>query len=145
MPTNYNAPAGVIVGGTFTDPISYANFGYVSYFNETVTGTAYNTALDPDVHVNILEGQINPSFASAPLPTSVTTTSTMGTSAPATGGSNSSSTTTTTTNFIAIPTKSTVLGGVISTSHGGNPDGNDFAGIFAADTAGVFVGVLPTQ
>lgn len=40
----------------------------------------------------------------------------------------------------AVPTKSTVLGGVVSTFHG---DEADFAGIFAADTRGVFVGPLP--
>jgi hypothetical protein len=40
-----------------------------------------------------------------------------------------------------LPKKSTVLGGVISTPHG---DEADFAGIFAADTRGVFVGVIPT-
>jgi hypothetical protein len=150
VPTNYNAPAGVTVGGTFQNPIDYANFGYVSYFNELPTGTAYNTAIDPNIHVNILQGAINPSFASTPLPMSVTTTTSSG-SASSTGGTSSSSsasssaTTTTTTSFIAIPTKSTVLGGVISTSHGNNPDGNDFAGIFAADTSGVFVGQIPAQ
>ena len=42
----------------------------------------------------------------------------------------------------SAPTNSTVLGGVVSTSHGDNAD---FAGIFAADTRGVFVGPLPTQ
>jgi hypothetical protein len=144
-PSNYNAPAGTVTGGTFTAPVVYANFGYVSYFNETPTGTAYNTAIDPNVHVNILQGSINPSFASAPLPTSVTTTTTSGTAAGVGGGATSSATTTTTTSFIAIPTKSTVLGSVITTSHGANPDGSDFAGIFAADARGVFVGVLPTQ
>jgi hypothetical protein len=40
-----------------------------------------------------------------------------------------------------LPKTSTVLGGVISTPHG---DDADYAGIFAADTRGVFVGVLPT-
>jgi hypothetical protein len=45
---------------------------------------------------------------------------------------------------LPLPTKSTVLGGVISTSHGSNPDAYDFAGIFAADTRGVFVGTLPS-
>ena len=33
-----------------------------------------------------------------------------------------------------------LFGGVVSTPHG---DGADFAGIFAADTTGVFVGTLP--
>jgi hypothetical protein len=41
---------------------------------------------------------------------------------------------------IPLPTQSTVLGGVISTQHG---DESDFAGFFAADTRGVFVGQMP--
>jgi hypothetical protein len=44
-----------------------------------------------------------------------------------------------------LPSKSTVLGGVVSTSHGTLPDSADFAGLFAADTLGVFVGTLPTS
>jgi hypothetical protein len=51
-------------------------------------------------------------------------------------------TSTVTSDSIALPTKSTVLGGVVSTPHG---DSQDFAGIFAADTRGVFVGPLPQQ
>jgi hypothetical protein len=149
VPTNFNAPAGTVEVGTFplNNPINifYANFGYLSYANETLIGTAYNTTIDPNVHVNILPGAINPSFATAPLPTSVTTTTTTGTTAPLSGGANASATTTTTTSNLAIPSKSTVLGGVIMTSHGSNPDGADFAGIYAADTSGVFVGVIPTQ
>jgi hypothetical protein len=39
-----------------------------------------------------------------------------------------------------FPQKSTVLGGVISTPHG---DEADYAGVLAADTRGVFVGILP--
>jgi hypothetical protein len=150
VPTNYNAPAGVVVGGTFANPIDYANFGYVSYFNMIATGTAFNTAIDPNIHVNILEGAINPSFATAPLPSSVTTTIQSGSTSTlnqtaTSSGSSLTSTVTTTTNFIALPTKSTVLGGVIMTSHDGNPDGFDFPGIFAADARGVFVGPLPSQ
>jgi len=38
------------------------------------------------------------------------------------------------------PSKSTVDGGVITTAHA---NGSDHAGIFAADTSGVFVGTLP--
>ena len=149
VPTNYNAPAGIIFSGTFPagNPVQQRpNYGYVSYSNETSDrAPAYNTMIDPDVHVNILTGAINPSFASPPLQTSVTTTTSSGTAAGATGGATSSATTTTTTTFVAIPTTSTVLGGVITTSHGNNPDGSDFAGIYAADARGVFVGVLPTQ
>ena len=142
VPTNYNAPAGTVEVGSFPlnnpsntfDP----NYSYLSYANETLIGTAFNTAIDPNIHVNILPGAINPSFASTPLPSSVT-----GTGVPPSSGGGVS--VVATTSFLAIPTKSTVLGGVISTTHGGNPDGNDFAGIFAADTSGVFVGVLPNQ
>ena len=39
-----------------------------------------------------------------------------------------------------LPSQSTVLGGVVSTSHGSLPDSADFAGLFAADTRGVFIG-----
>jgi len=141
VPTNYNAPAGTVEVGTFPkgnpNNMFVPNYSYLSYSNETLTGTAYNVGIDPNVHVNILPGAINKSFASTPLPSSVT-----GTGVP---GMNGGVSITATTNFLAIPTKSTVLGGVISTSHGANPDGNDFAGIFAADTSGVFVGPLPNQ
>jgi hypothetical protein len=41
-----------------------------------------------------------------------------------------------------LPSRSTVLGGVISTANHG--DSADFAGLFAADTSGVFVGAEPT-
>jgi len=51
---------------------------------------------------------------------------------------------TTTTIKLSLPSKSTVLGGVISNPHTG-PEPNDFAGFFADDTSGVFVGVLPTS
>jgi hypothetical protein len=144
----YDAPAGVVVGGTFTNPIAFPNFSEVSYKNETLTGVAYDTAVDPTIDDNILPGAINQSFASTPLPTSVTTTTTtsqtsQSSSTASSTGQGAMATTTTTTTNIAIPTKSTVLGGVISTSHGGNPDANDFAGIFAADTSGVFVGQIP--
>jgi len=47
---------------------------------------------------------------------------------------------------LSLPSKSTVLGGVISNSHNDNPlERSDFAGIFADDTRGVFVGTLPTS
>ena len=42
---------------------------------------------------------------------------------------------------LPLPTKSTVLGSVITTSAGGS----DYAGIFAANTNGVIVGLLPTS
>jgi hypothetical protein len=154
VPTNYNAPAGTVEVGTFPqgnpNNLFVPNYGYVSYSNEMATGTAYNTVIDPDVHVNILPGAINPSFASTPNPASITTTTTTGTTSginntTTTSGSSVTATTTSTTALLALPTKSTVLGGVISTSHGSNPDGFDYAAIVAANTAGVFVGQLPNQ
>ncbi len=42
---------------------------------------------------------------------------------------------------IVYPTTSTVLGGVITTVHANN---SDYAGLFAADTSGVFAGTLPS-
>jgi hypothetical protein len=157
----YDAPAGVIVGGTFANPISYPNYTQLSYKNEILTGVAYNTIIDPTIDDFIFPGgAINPSFASPPAAASVTTTIASGsssqiglnsssagqtTSTGSTSNTNSSltSTVTTTTMNIAIPTKSTVLGGVISTSHGNTPDAFDFAGLFAADTSGVFIGQIP--
>jgi hypothetical protein len=43
---------------------------------------------------------------------------------------------------IPLPTKSTVDGQVVTTAHSAT---SDYAGIFAADTSGVFVGVDPNQ
>lgn len=43
---------------------------------------------------------------------------------------------------LPLPSKPTVLGGVITTA---TRDGADFAGLFAANTNGVFVGPLPTS
>lgn len=120
--TTYDAPAGVIVGGTVGGPVAYPNYTNVSYYNETAVGTAYNTAIDPTIDDNILPGAINPSFASRPL----------------TGEALAEP-----ESPLPLPTRSTVFGGVISTSHGDNPDAFDFAGLFAADTRGVFIGTLP--
>ena len=114
----YDQPAGVIVGGTVGNPIPYPNYSEVSYYNERPIGVAYNPA-DPTIDDDILPGAINPSFASASLSATALTN-------PAA--------------VLPLPTKSTVLGGVISTPHG---DNQDYAGIFAADTSGVFVGTLP--
>jgi hypothetical protein len=141
----YDAPAGVIFGGPVNAPVAYPNWSEITYFNETFQKLSWNTTLDPTIDDYILPGAINPSFASAPLtaaqianPT-VTTQTQSGSS-----GSQFSSTTTTgtTTLNLPLPTKSTVLGGVVSTQHG---DTQDFAGILAADTRGVFVGTLPQQ
>jgi hypothetical protein len=167
----YDAPAGMITGGPVTAPVSYANWTPVNVFNETVTGTAWNTTIDPTIDDLILPGSINASFASAPLsqaqlssgtvtitssngsagqstttqtssPTGTTISSTSTNANGQTSTSSITSTQTVTLN-LPLPTKSTVLGGVISTSHGDNPDASDFAGLFAADARGVFVGTLP--
>jgi hypothetical protein len=136
----YDAPAGVTVGGTTSDPIKYQNYSNLSYYNQTFTGVTYNTAIDPTIDDTILPGSINASFATTPanlsdanIPTTVTIVN----------GNTTTTTTTTTPVQLSLPSKSTVLGGVISTPHGSNPDAYDFAGIFAADTRGVFVGPLP--
>jgi hypothetical protein len=115
----YDQPAGVIVGGVIGATVPYPNYSEVSYFNELPTGVTWNPA-DPTIDDDILPGAINPSFASAPL---------------AAGGLNPGAT-------LPLPTRSTVLGGVYSTPHG---DNQDYAGIFAADTSGVFVGNLPSK
>ena len=47
----YDAPAGVIVGGTVSAPVSYPNYSEASYFNETFTKISYNTAVDPNSSV----------------------------------------------------------------------------------------------
>jgi len=79
----------------------------------TYTGPPYDPSSDPTIDDLVLPGgAINPSFA------------------PAQGA------------VSPLPSKSTVLGGVVSTAHG---DQADFAGIFAANTNGVFVGPLPTS
>jgi hypothetical protein len=148
-PNTYDAPAGIIVGGTVKTPVGFANFSEVSYYNETEinsiipltfppprvafynidpTGKNGNPTLDN----TILPGAINLSFASAPAD--------LGTLNANPGGSGS----TTTTIPLSLPSKSTVLGGVISNSHNDNPlERSDFAGIYADDTSGVFVGPLP--
>ncbi|MFI5460670.1 MAG: hypothetical protein ACHRXM_35085, partial [Isosphaerales bacterium] len=77
------------------------------------TGPPYDPSSDPTIDDLVLPGgAINPSFV------------------PALGATSS------------LPSKSTVLGGVVSNAHG---DQADFAGIFAANTSEVFVGPLPTS
>jgi len=154
----YDAPAGIIIGGTVhiststTPPVllGFPNFSEVSYYNETEINTIttnpithqiigvtfppprlpfWNTT-SPDN--TILPGAINPSFATAPADLNATNVTPGGTAS------------TTTTIKLSLPSKSTVLGGVISNPHTG-PEPNDFAGFFADDTSGVFVGVLPTS
>ncbi len=142
----YDQPAGTITGNTVGTPIKYANYTELSYYNEKLTGVNYNPA-DPTIDDLILPGSINASFASVALPATSNGTQTNSSSS-GTGGNNSGSTTTAPVPALSdpnavlpLPTKSTVLGGVISTTHG---DEADYAGIFAADTKGVFVGTLPS-
>ncbi len=142
----YDAPAGIIVGGTVGVSgtgvvgvsLSFPNFSEVSYYNETEINKLtplthpprmafWNTA-SPDN--TILFGAINLSFATAPADLNTLNANPMGSGM------------TSTTITLSLPSKSTVLGGVISNPHTG-PEANDFAGIFADDTSGVFVGVLP--
>lgn len=137
----YDAPYGTIAGGTVGHPINYDNYTERSYYNETaLPGTYYNKTIDPTIDDFILPGAINPSFASPPLSASA-----LENNVTVTSGSSSSNNSITTVmpsqQTLPLPTKLTVLGGVISTAHG---DNRDYAGIFAEDTSGVFVGTLPS-
>jgi hypothetical protein len=114
----YDAPAGTLTVGTIGDESTIPHFTPESYdaFGRLI-GYFYDTALDPVIDDCILPGAINSSFAPTPLSPNP----------PPENGTP-----------IPLPTKSTVLGGVINTaSHAG---AYDFAGIFAADTRGVLVG-----
>lgn len=142
----YDQPAGTTTGGTVGTPITYANFTELSYYNGILTKVAYNPA-DKTIDDLILPGEINASFAATPLPTSSSGTQTSSSSTGNGSASSSGSTVTAPvpslavpTAILPLPTTSMVKGGVISTPHG---DEADFAGIFAADTRGVFVGTLP--
>jgi hypothetical protein len=114
----YDAPAGTLAIGTIGNVGTIPHFAPGSYDEfGRLLGYFYDTALDPIVDDCILPGAINASFA--PVPLSVN-------APPSTP--------------IPLPTRSTVLGGVINTaSHAGT---FDFAGIFAADTRGVLVGTV---
>jgi hypothetical protein len=151
----YDAPAGTVAVGTVGAHQLVPNYTELSYFNERITPpdtTSYDTKLDPTIDDCINFGSINRSFASAPLPATssgTVTTTNSNTSGNRSGTSSNQSGVTITApqqsladaaSTLPIPTKSTVLGGVISTTHG---DEADFAGIFAADTSGVFIGTLP--
>jgi hypothetical protein len=138
----YDAPAGTITGGTVGNPIKYLNFSEISYYNETATGVSYNgpPLPDPTIDDTILPGAINPSFATAPLSQAALTNGT--TVMTTTGGQVVNVAVSSADQVLPLPSKSTVFGGVISTQHGDNAD---FAGIFAADTRGVFVGTLPSS
>ncbi len=144
----YDAPYGLIEGGKAeyitgtlvpgSVQVQDQNYSEASYFNETPFSRNgnfpqgdYDKSIDPTIDDAILPGSINLSFATAPasipVPVSLPITTPISVT-------------------LSLPSKSTVLGGVISHQHNnGNPDANDFAGIFAADTSGVFVGALPTS
>jgi hypothetical protein len=79
------------------------------------TAPPYDPTRDPIIDDCVLPGSINRSFAPASQ-----------------GGTGAGS---------GLPSQSTVLGGVFTTTP--HPDDSDFAGLFAADTTGVFVGTLP--
>jgi hypothetical protein len=132
----YDKPFGTVAVGTFVSSVAVPNYTELSYYNETLTGVNYDP-IDPTIDDAIFPGAINRTFASQPAINSAITV---------TNGSSSSSSSSQTVQTVpaklAIPKQSTVLGGVVSTPHG---DQFDYAGIFAADTSGVFVGTLPTQ
>jgi hypothetical protein len=151
----YDAPFGIIYGGTVGSPIKYPNYTERSVYNELLLpGTFYNTAIDPTIDDFILSGAINPSFASPPLSQAAlqngtTTTSSSGSASSSSSSSSSSASSSGSQSTqdikpsqqaLPLPTKSTVLGGVISTTHS---DNRDYAGIFAYDTRGVFIGPIP--
>lgn len=116
----YDAPAGFLPFGTYGNPGSISNnapAGYNEFYQ--FLGYFYDPA-DPVIDDLILPGAINASFApTVPSPNEVTPDT-----------------------RIPLPTKSTVLGGVITTAP--PSDDYDSPGFFAADTRGVFVGTLPS-
>lgn len=111
----YNQPVGHITGGTFGAPISYINYAPVNISNQLATGTAWASGSPNNA---FLDGAINPSFSQAAVPVPDQTPTTA----------------------IPLPLKSTVFQGVYSTPHGSNLD---YAGFYASDVRGVFVGALP--
>ncbi len=113
----YDAPAGVIQVGTFGAPVPIYHGSPASY-NELyqLTGYVYDVAVDPTIDDCVLPGAINRSFKPV---------------IPANPDPNAQ---------IPKPLKSTVQGGVWTTSP--HVPGTDFAGIFAADTSGVILGVV---
>ncbi|MGE3820290.1 MAG: hypothetical protein AB7I30_12790, partial [Isosphaeraceae bacterium] len=131
----YDAPAGFVLGGTVGAPIRYATYAPVGYqnmrptndpsyvfFNPLYSPAYWNTVTDPTIDDAILPGAINPSFAVTPLPPDDLLDP---------------------TTELPLPSRSTVLGGVVTTVKPGEGDEYDNAGLFAADTRGVFIGTLP--
>ncbi len=91
----------------------------IMFFN--ATAPPFDEDLDPTIDDLVLSGAINLDFVPPPLP-------------PGSGADPSTP--------IPLPTESTVLGGVISTRLPFE-DQFDYAGIYAADTRGIFIGSLP--
>lgn len=112
----YDAAIGYVTGGFLSIPKVYGNFapGGFNEFGDFV-GYFYDTAIDPVIDDVILSGAINGSLVQ-PYPTSFDSPETP----------------------VPLPRRSTVAGGVFRT-----PGAVDFAGLFAADTRGVFTGRLP--
>ena len=152
----YDAPKGFIIGGTTSVtnttaivlPLSFPNFSEVSYYNETEINTITPLTSPPP----------NPYFPPPGSPSGTLHHPTdqyhparcdqpelrdrpRGSQRDQCDSRGTGRTPTTTTITLSLPSKSTVLGGVISNPHTAEP--NDFAGIFADDTSGVFVGILP--
>lgn len=103
--------------------------------NPTVTSTYTSNTSGP-------AGSTNSSQTTTSSGGGQTTTSSINGPGGSISSTSSSTITGTTTLNLPLPSKSTVLGGVISTQHG---DAQDYASILAADTSGVFVGTLPKQ
>jgi len=107
-------PVGFVVTSATTNPTVPATYTATPL---NYTSPPFEDANIPSSELVLPGGSINPSFVPAPL----SPTATPGTAVP-------------------IPSKSTVLGGVVTSTHVNRAD---FAGIFAADTRGVIVGPVP--
>jgi hypothetical protein len=113
----YDAPAGTIAGGAVGDVVLIEH-GSPATFDEfgQLVGFAYDPIRSPNPDDCILPGSINAGLAPTPIPVG----SPDGTAIP-------------------LPSRLTVTGGVINTTAPGS--GFDQAGLFAADTRGVQLGV----
>jgi hypothetical protein len=113
----YDAPAGTLATGVVGNvvPILHGSPATYNEFGQLV-GYAYDPIRSPNPDDCILPGAINAALAPTPIPV---------------GSPNGTA--------IPLPSRLTVLGGVINTTTPGT--GFDQAGLFAADTRGVQVGV----
>ncbi len=109
-------------------------FGGSSNVGLPFAAPPFNTTTDPNVHDTVLPGSINHNFAQQqPSPAIV---------------ANPDGKTETVTTTTVYPTQGTVLGGVFTTAKPaangvGLVNNADYAGVFAADTTGVFIGNPP--